>query len=125
MEGLFAKALFMYGTAQTFYSPTHALLFANGACFLATAGAFFATNTNKSLYDRWHPLGLHLVPGRRPILPCVLDPFSGPDAANRASRALGDVSRSQSHFAATAGSSCGDRACFCEFVIAGSMSCTA
>lgn len=63
VEGLFAKALFMYGTAQTFYSPTHALLFANGACFLATAGAFFATNTNKSLYDRWHPLGLHLVPG--------------------------------------------------------------
>jgi hypothetical protein len=62
-EGLFAKLLFAYGTVQTCYSPTDVLLAANSLCFLLTAGTFVLTNIRPSLYERWHPLGLHLVPG--------------------------------------------------------------
>ena len=38
-------------------------LLINGACFAATLGSFVATNFNKALYKRYHPIGLHIVPG--------------------------------------------------------------
>lgn len=62
-EGASAKLLFLYGTAQTFRSPDPSFLLINGACFAATLGSFVATNFNKALYERYHPIGLHIVPG--------------------------------------------------------------
>lgn len=62
-EGIFAKLLFLYGTVQTFHSPTTGLLAVNSACFCLTAGTFVVTNMDSSLYERYHPLGLHLIPG--------------------------------------------------------------
>ena len=63
VEALCAKMLFVYGTAQTFYSPSDMLLVANSMCFLLTAGTFVITNLEKSLYERYHPIGLHVIPG--------------------------------------------------------------
>lgn len=68
-EGTSAKLLFLYGTAQTarglFYGCEHqpVLLAGEACCFALTLGCFVATNFNKSLYERWHPYGLHVVPG--------------------------------------------------------------
>ena len=63
IEGALAKALFLYGSAQTYLSPSEPLLLANAACLVATLGCYVATNVNKGLYERWHPIGLHVVPG--------------------------------------------------------------
>ena len=85
-EGLSAKLLFLYGAAQTLRSPDAALLAANSGCFALTLGAFVVTNFDKRLYERWHPWGLHVVPGvwstlvalhNAPLLPAELVP-SGP-----------------------------------------------
>ncbi|KAL1523074.1 hypothetical protein AB1Y20_018034 [Prymnesium parvum] len=62
-EGASAKALFLYGVAQTVHSPTVLLACANTCCFALTAGVFVATNFDKRLYERWHPWGLHVLPG--------------------------------------------------------------
>jgi hypothetical protein len=65
-EGASAKLLFIYGTTQTFLNPPidqNILQVAEGGCFALTLGCFVATNFDKSLYERWHPLGLHVVPG--------------------------------------------------------------
>ena len=65
-EGVAAKALFVYGTAQLFHCPSDAppgLFALEGACFAVSLGSFLATNLSPALYDRWHPLGLHVVPG--------------------------------------------------------------
>ena len=62
-EGVSAKLLFLYGFAQTCRSPDPTFLLINGACFAATLGSFVATNFNKALYERYHPIGLHIVPG--------------------------------------------------------------
>lgn len=62
-ESVSAKLLFLYGAVQTTQSPSEALLVANSACFALTLGTFVLTNLDKSLYERWHPLGLHVVPG--------------------------------------------------------------
>lgn len=60
-EALCAKTLFVYGTVQIFYSPSDILLVANSMCFLLTAGIFIVTNLDKSLYECYHPIGLHMV----------------------------------------------------------------
>ena len=62
-EGVSAKLLFLYGAVQTFRSPDETFLLINGACFAATLSSFVATNFNKALYERYHPIGLHVVPG--------------------------------------------------------------
>ena len=86
VKGLSAKLLFLYGAAQTLRSPDAALLAANSGCFALTLGAFVVTNFDKRLYERWHPWGLHVVPGvwstlvalhNAPLLPAALVP-SGP-----------------------------------------------
>ena len=85
-EGLSAKLLFLYGASQTTQSPDASILAANSCCFALTLGAFVATNFDKRLYERWHPWGLHVVPGvwstlvalhNAPLLPAALVP-SGP-----------------------------------------------
>ena len=62
-EGLSAKVLFVYGAVQTGLSPTTGLLLLNCCCMLLTFAAFLMTNFDKSHYDSWHPIGLHIVPG--------------------------------------------------------------
>ena len=62
-EGASAKLLFLYGAVQTFHSPDAPFLAVNGACFALTLASFVATNFDKTLYERWHPIGLHIVPG--------------------------------------------------------------
>jgi len=65
-EGASAKLLFLYGTAQTLSNCPidQPILYAGEcACFAATLGCFVATNLNTALYERWHPWGLHVVPG--------------------------------------------------------------
>ena len=65
-EGVAAKALFCYGAAQLFNCPSTApgeLLALEWACCGLTLSAFLATNLRPALYDRWHPLGLHIIPG--------------------------------------------------------------
>lgn len=52
-----------YGATQTALSPTEELLAINSLCALATATAFVATNADSRLYEKWHPLGLHVIPG--------------------------------------------------------------
>lgn len=62
-EGIFAKALFTYGATQTVFSPTPGLLALNSTCLALTAAAYVSTNADSRLYERWHPIGLHFVPG--------------------------------------------------------------
>lgn len=65
-EGTSAKALFVYGTAQTLTNcpiDQTALWYSEGGCFVLTLACFLLTNFNKGWYERWHPWGLHVVPG--------------------------------------------------------------
>lgn len=62
-EGICAKALFGYGSVQTMLSPSPELLAVNSVCLGITVGTYVTTNVHKGLYDRWHPIGLHIVPG--------------------------------------------------------------
>ena len=66
-EGLAAKLLFLYGSTQSLLNlppgAPHTLQAAEGCCFALTLGCFILTNFQKELYERWHPLGLHVVPG--------------------------------------------------------------
>ena len=63
IEHAFAHALFAYGVAQTFLSPGMWTLLANLACACVTSTVYVVTYDNKRLYERWHPIGLHVVPG--------------------------------------------------------------
>mmetsp|Transcript_98816 Transcript_98816/g.316795 ORF Transcript_98816/g.316795 Transcript_98816/m.316795 type:complete len:181 (+) Transcript_98816:59-601(+) len=64
LEGTSAKLLFLYGALQTVRSPTRPVLLANVCLGLATLFFFLLTNLDKKrFYDRWHPLGLHVLPG--------------------------------------------------------------
>jgi hypothetical protein len=58
-------ALFAYGVAQCFHAPGVLVLAGEALCACVTvstyAACFFICG-NKALYNRWHPLGLHLVP---------------------------------------------------------------
>ena len=63
IEHAFAHALFAYGVAQTFLSPGVLILMANLACACATSTVYVVTYDNKALWERWHAIGLHVVPG--------------------------------------------------------------
>lgn len=66
VEGSVAKTFFVYGVAQIANSPPDldpALYGLEVGCAAATVGTFLATNLWPSLYEAWHPLGLHVVPG--------------------------------------------------------------
>ena len=67
-DGAAAKALFVYGTAQTLLNcpSVFGLFEAEMTCGVATTSIFLVTNIRKhdtKQYDRWHPLGLHMMPG--------------------------------------------------------------
>ena len=58
-------ALFVYGASQGFYAPSAPMLAAEVICASITVSTYIACffiSQHKHLYDRWHPIGLHLVP---------------------------------------------------------------
>ena len=63
VEHAFAHALFVYGVVQTWYSPGAWVLLMNCTCACATLAAYVITNARKELWETWHPIGLHVVPG--------------------------------------------------------------
>jgi hypothetical protein len=63
IEHAFAHALFVYGWIQMLNSPGIWTLCANVACAAATLTVYVVTNNNKQLWETWHPIGLHVVPG--------------------------------------------------------------
>ena len=65
-EGASAKLLFLYGATQTLANcpaGQPGLFGAEACCLGLTLGCFVGTNFDKDLYERWHPWGLHVVPG--------------------------------------------------------------
>ena len=63
IEHAFAHALFVYGWIQMLRSPGFWIFLANMACACVTLGVYVITNERKELWERWHPIGLHVVPG--------------------------------------------------------------
>jgi hypothetical protein len=63
IEHAFAHALFVYGTLQTFRSPSLVILIANLACACTTLSVYVITNVKSELWETWHPIGLHVIPG--------------------------------------------------------------
>lgn len=63
IEHAFAHALFVYAAVQTLYSPAVWILALNIACLSATLTIYVVTNTEKELWETWHPIGLHVIPG--------------------------------------------------------------
>ena len=63
VEHMFAELLFAYGAAQTLLSPSMLCLLANLACACVTTTVFVATHDDKALWEQWHAVGLHVVPG--------------------------------------------------------------
>ena len=61
LEGIAAKALFLYGVVQLFYAPTLIIRTVEFILFLLTIVIFIGTNFQKSLYEPWHCL-MHVVP---------------------------------------------------------------
>jgi len=61
--------LFVYAWTQTLQSPDGWVLLANMACAGAAFVAYVATNVRRELWYRWHPLGLHVVPG---VWSCII-----------------------------------------------------
>ncbi len=63
VEHAFAHALFVYGWIQMLRSPGFWIFCANMACACVTLNVYVITNERKELWERWHPIGLHVVPG--------------------------------------------------------------
>ena len=63
VEHAFAHALFAYGALQTWHSPSLAVLCIHLACACVTLAVYVATNLKRELWETWHPIGLHVVPG--------------------------------------------------------------
>ena len=63
IEHVFAHALFVYGWIQMLHSPGIWIFLANLACASVTLTVYAMTNADKALWERWHAVGLHVVPG--------------------------------------------------------------
>jgi hypothetical protein len=65
LDSVCAKSFFIYGVVQTLHSPSTAVFCVNAAFAVTTSACFAATHwdADPSLYDRVHPLGLHICPG--------------------------------------------------------------
>ena len=61
LEGIAAKALFVYGVVQMFYAPNLTYRTIEFFLFLLTVVIFIGTNFQKSLYEPWHCL-MHVIP---------------------------------------------------------------
>ena len=63
IEGTVAKALFIYGVAQLLHCPDPTAMAVQSCCASLTLVTFVATNLWPGLYERYHPIGMHVVPG--------------------------------------------------------------
>jgi len=62
-EHVFAHALFVYGLVQTWFAPTAAIFGLEALCACATLATYAATYSSPELWETWHPIGMHVVPG--------------------------------------------------------------
>eukprot|EP00640_Fibrocapsa_japonica_P002530 CAMPEP_0113942792 /NCGR_PEP_ID=MMETSP1339-20121228/9651_1 /TAXON_ID=94617 /ORGANISM="Fibrocapsa japonica" /LENGTH=253 /DNA_ID=CAMNT_0000947415 /DNA_START=83 /DNA_END=841 /DNA_ORIENTATION=+ /assembly_acc=CAM_ASM_000762 len=62
VEGFFAKSLFLYAVIQLWNAPSQACLLAESSLCLATFSFFAITNIKKDLYEKFHSIGLHVIP---------------------------------------------------------------
>ena len=58
-----AYALFVYGSTQLFFSPSQASLVICSMCCAATSLTHVLSILGRLDWDRWHYVGMHLVPG--------------------------------------------------------------
>ena len=63
VDRLFARILFVYGTIQIFYSPTSIELAVETLMAILTVGIWRITIQWPIYNERYHPLGLHVIPG--------------------------------------------------------------
>lgn len=63
IEHLFAHALFAYGALQTWFAPAPDVFAIELLCASGTLATYVATTVRPELWETWHPIGLHLVPG--------------------------------------------------------------
>lgn len=63
IEHFFAHGLFAYGLSQTLFSPGLLPLLMNITCAFVTSTVYVVTYDNRALWERWHAIGLHVVPG--------------------------------------------------------------
>lgn len=63
VEHFFAHALFAYGVVQTWFAPTPDVFAIEMLCACGTLGTYAATSVRPELWETWHPIGLHVVPG--------------------------------------------------------------
>ena len=63
MELVAAYALFVYGSTQLFFSPTPANLVVCSMCCAVTSLTHVLCILGRLDWDRWHYVGMHLVPG--------------------------------------------------------------
>lgn len=65
LDSICAKSYFIYAVVQMSHSPSAAVFCVNATFALTTSACFVAThlNTDPSLYECIHPLGLHICPG--------------------------------------------------------------
>jgi hypothetical protein len=75
VEHSLAYGLFLYGVVQTFHSPSAWIICANITCACFTSLAYVLTNVNRKLWDVWHPIGLHVVPG---LWSCLIAAYHRP-----------------------------------------------
>ena len=61
LEGIAAKALFVYGVVQIFYAPSLSLIIAEIFMLIFTVVIFLGTNLKPHLYDTYHCL-MHIIP---------------------------------------------------------------
>lgn len=68
VEGVAAKFLYVYGVAQLCHRPSQLAFMIEIMCFGWTTTTFLVTlaldlyNTSRTLWDFYHPLGMHVVP---------------------------------------------------------------
>ena len=62
-EHVAAKVLYIYGCMQTVTASSPWTLALYLACFCATSLTFIYTNLYPALWDTWHSVGMHVVPG--------------------------------------------------------------
>ena len=62
-EWVAAFSLYVYGSIQMFHAPTPWLTTVNGLCWAATSSTYLGTNLRVLDWDRWHSVGMHMVPG--------------------------------------------------------------
>lgn len=55
--------MWQYGVMQMWHAPSLSLAVINAACWVATSSTYVGTNLHMLDWDRWHSVGMHIVPG--------------------------------------------------------------